>query len=283
MAVKARPMEYGEECCRFRAPVGVARAVAMAPNSNDTDPMGRPPLEDDEQDGERSDEDTTSAPVVADDRNATDPDPRPVIDWEPPTDNPRIRAIFENMKIRPAPPPVESPITNGEPAAAYASGVARPAPAPNPTPPPQPPVIIAPTPVPEPRQLPARRRADAPTVRIDRPIQPLRGAMVILLALAGCLVVGVVCFAFELLRGPRAAPAPSAVVATATPPAPSLSPPVPRTVVQPPPPISASVVAVPPPQASTPKLTATAKPAAPKTTTRPSATSNDPSQELLKE
>lgn len=199
--------------------------------------LGRPPLDEDER--ERNDDDTTpsSAPIVADDRNATDPDPRPVLSFDIPTENPRIRAMFDNMKMRRAPPPVESPITNGELAAAYSSDVPRPAPAPNPTPPPQPPVILAaPTPVPEPApqqttpptlepvappalQPAAARRIDAVTVRIERPIErlPMNRRGILTLALVAAVgVAAILSLALYLARGPHEQPAATATTAPAS-------------------------------------------------------------------
>lgn len=246
-----------------RRPPRDAVLMVMAPRStNDTDPMGQPAL-----DPKHAEERSAAAEV-------TDPDPRAIVPYELPVDDPRIQSIFDNMETRRAPPPIDSPVTNGDLAAAYASPATT-IPARNPTPAPQPAVMVDATPLPQPplprttqplpvvQSLPIQApppphsHRNAPTVRIERPVEqmpavPISGRMFLIVGLVGgALAATVVFVALSVLRGDSTSKTnPAATVAL--PPATAAPMPIPTHVPFVPPPPASTIPSADAPTASRP-------------------------------
>ncbi len=180
--------------------------VMATKGANDTDPIGTAPV-------------STTAGDERRPKDVTEPDARPALTYEPPTDNPEMLELLGNLKPRRAPPPVNMPVTDGDLAAAYAAGE-RPPPEAHPTPTPQPPVIVEVSPPPPRRQVTLRMggvvNRNAPTVRIDRPVvapddsRGQRRAMLIgvTIGAASMAVVSIV-IAIVVTASPKAATAPS--------------------------------------------------------------------------
>ncbi len=186
---------------------GPCRSVLIMTRSpNNADPMSLP-LAADAAENDRASE-----------ANATDPEPRPVIPYEPPTGDEGLRSLLGRLAPRRAPPPVDSPTTDGDLAAAY-SVAGHPPPPPYPTPAPELPVILK-------AESPAPWGSrDERTVRVmaaaaNRPVRYVRHRVLF----AGLAVIAVVMgLVLALLHGgsrkaslrtPELVPQPSATLAT---------------------------------------------------------------------